>query len=315
MGLQVAETVISFGVVVLLVVALRRWRILEAAHTPLFARLLTGVVLPAAIVSQLMRHPIAPRQVVLVLTMLCTGAGTMVLAWAAGVLLRLPRGQVGALMIASSFTSSALLGYPLIQFAFPGNTEAFSDAVLVSELGVGLPIFTLCPLVAMAFGQQGGQRGVWRRFLLDYLRSPVFLAVVVGLALAALPLHWASPALQPIATALTMVENSLTVLACLVLGLSLRKVSLRGIVLMAAISAFLQMVVQPALASALATAFGIGGVQRQVLAVIASLPTAVLGPVFCTRYECEPELSSALVMTHLAVAVVLVPAVFALLNP
>ena len=45
-----------------------------------------------------------------------------------------------------------LLGYPLIEYAFRGNPEAMTDAVLVSEMERGLPIFTICPMIALYFG-------------------------------------------------------------------------------------------------------------------------------------------------------------------
>ena len=68
------------------------------------------------------------------------------------------RGKIGAFMIASSFGSSALLGYPFIQMVFPNNPEAMTDAILISEIGVGLPLFILCPLVAMWFGKERQKR-------------------------------------------------------------------------------------------------------------------------------------------------------------
>ena len=67
--------------------------------------------------------------------------------------MKLERPQIGALMIASSFGSSTLIGYPMIQYVFPHNPGAMADAILISELGVGLPIFTLCVWVAMYFGE------------------------------------------------------------------------------------------------------------------------------------------------------------------
>jgi len=113
-----------------------------------------------------------------------------------------------------------LVGYPLIQFAFPKNPQALADAVLISELGVGLPIFTLGPLVAMHFGARVGEAPPLSATLLGYLRSPIFIAVALGLIGAQLPLPLDSPMLAPFLEALRMIEGALTIIACLILGFS-----------------------------------------------------------------------------------------------
>jgi predicted permease len=147
--LQVFQTVLAFASVVLLCMFLKNRSIIKAEHGHLFAQLLTEVVLPVVIFSKLATHPIAPRQLLLVVSMIVAVIVCLGASWGAGRVLRLDRGKTGALMIASSFGSSTLIGYPLIQYAFPHNPEAMVDAILISELGVGLPIFTLCVWVAM----------------------------------------------------------------------------------------------------------------------------------------------------------------------
>lgn len=126
------------------------------------------MVLPVVIFAKLATHPIGPRQLLLVVSMIvavivCPGA-----SWGAGRVLRLDRAQTGALMIASAFGSSTLIGYPLIQYAFPYHPEAMIDAILISVLGAGLPIFTLCVRVAMYFGAgEQAEPGRHRTILLD----------------------------------------------------------------------------------------------------------------------------------------------------
>ena len=52
----------------------------------------------------------------------------------------------------SVFGSSALLGYPLIAELFPHNSAVLTEAAFVSELGVGLPLFTIGVMIAIYFG-------------------------------------------------------------------------------------------------------------------------------------------------------------------
>ena len=228
--LQVFQTVLAFAIVVLLCVLLKKLAVIKEEHGPLFARLLTQVALPVVIFTQLATHPIAGRQFLLVLAMMVSGTICLAVAWVAGRIMKLERPKIGALMLVSAFGSSALIGYPLIQYAFPGNPQAMQDAILVSELGVGLPIFTLCVWVAMYFGKEFGDASKDRReALLGYFRSPIFIALVAGLLISPLGLNPQQPMLAPFFQASHMVSESITLLSCLILGLQLDLRSVRGI--------------------------------------------------------------------------------------
>jgi len=312
--LQVVETVLAFSLVTALCVLLKKLSIVREDDCPLFARLITQAALPAVIFYQVSTHPMSGRQFLMILVMIVTGLVSMISAWLLGRLLRLDRPKIGALILTSSFGSSALLGYPLVAFAFPHNPEAMADAVLLSELGVGLPIFTFGPAVAMYFGESPRRHDSRLRFMLEYFRSPVFMAVVLGLLVAPLRLPTDNLFLAPVYQGLRMVEGALTMLACLLLGVQLKLKSMKGIWCILIVSAFIQMGLQPWLASLQAGWYHIAGEQRQVLILISAMPAAVLGPVFATRYGCASDTASALVMMHILLSVVIVPIVFGFLN-
>jgi hypothetical protein len=42
--------------------------------------------------------------------------------------------STGALMIVSSFGSSALTGYPIIQYAFPSDPHALAEGIVISPV-------------------------------------------------------------------------------------------------------------------------------------------------------------------------------------
>ena len=54
-------------------------------------------------------------------------------------------------------------------------------------------IFTLCPLVAIHFGEASAGAGSIRGTIFQYFRSPIFIAVVLGFAVSQLHLPLASP--------------------------------------------------------------------------------------------------------------------------
>lgn len=311
--LQVLETVIAFALVVVLANRLKRFGVVREEDGPLFARLLTQAILPATIFHQLLIHPVSARQFVLVAIMIAAGGAALAVAWLAARALRFDRPTTGALLLTSAFGSSALVGYPLVQFAFPNDTQALTDAIITSELGVGLPLFTLGPLVAIHFGAASGAAASLRTSFLDYLRSPIFIAVAAGLVAAQLDLPLDNPFLAPLLQALRMIDGALTIVACLILGLQLSLGSLRGVWLLLLISAAVNMFFQPWCAGVLGQLLAVSGTQQHVLVLVAAMPSAILGPVFATRYDCAPKKASAIVFSHVVLSLATVPAVFSAL--
>jgi predicted permease len=312
--LQVFQTVLAFASVVLLCVFLKSRGIIKEEHSPLFAQLLTQVALPVVIFSKLATQPIAPRQLLLVVSMIVAVIVCLGASWGAGRVLRLDRAKTGALMIASAFGSSTLIGYPLIQYAFPHNPEAMIDAILISELGVGLPIFTLCVWVAMNFGEGAAEEpGHHRKVLLDYFRSPIFIALAAGLLISPLHLNPENPYLAPFFKAADMVAASIALLACLILAVELDLKSMRHIWLVVVISATIQMGLHPLVAGLQADLYHFSLLQREVLVLEAAMPSAILGVVFATRYRCAAHLNAVLVFSNIVLSLIAVPLVFGLL--
>jgi predicted permease len=309
--LQVFETVFAFALVVVLAVYLKRRGIIQDKDSPVFAKLLTQAILPATIFHQLLLYPISLQKLLLVVAMIITGVISMVMAWATGRLLHFDRPTIGALMITSTFGSSALIGYPLIQFAFPHDPQALGDAILISELGVGLPIFTICPFVAMYFGESDTTHFSLVRTSAEYFRSPIFIAVALGIIAGQFNLPLDNPLIAPIIGGLRMMEGALAITACLILGLQLEFKQIQGLWLLIAVSVIVQMFLQPMIAALQADLFGFTAQQKQILVLISSLPSAVLGPVFATRYQCAANTASALVFVNIVLSIFIVPFVFA----
>lgn len=312
--IHVFEAISAFALVVASIVIMKKRSIVREEDAALCARLLTTAALPAFIFFQLSTHPISSRQFLMILAMVVTGLLSLGAAWIAGKALRLDRQKIGALMLTSTFGSTALVGYPLIQFSFPNNPEALTDAILLSELGVGLPIFILGPAIAMHFGEDSGDIENRRSTLIEYFRSPIFFAVALGLIVAPLHIPVDNWFLAPFYEALSIIGNAVAVLACLILGLQLKLKSLKGIWMLFIVSAFIQMAFQPWVAHVQADLYRLGTEQTQVLTLISSMPSAVLGSVFATHYKCASDTTSALIMMHILLSIVLVPLTFVVLN-
>jgi len=308
--LHIFQTVFAFTIVVFACLLLRKYSIIKEEDGNVFARLMTQAVLPAVIFFQLSAIPLKGGQLLMVLAMIVTGLLSMSLALVAGRLLKLSKAKTGALMLTSSFGSSAILGYPFIIFAFPNNPEAISDAVFLSELGVGLPMFIIGPAIAMYYGDRTENFSFRKSFSFTYFRSPIFIAVVLGIAVSFIPIDRNNGFVIPFIEALKMVNGAMAILACLILSLHLKLKSLKGIFPLFVISAILQMWFQPFISHTQASLYHLSTLQSQILVLISSMPSAILGPIFANRYNCAPDTASALVFFHIIACIVMIPVVF-----
>jgi len=308
--LHVTETIFAFALVVLMVVILKKKNIVSSGDLKSYSKLMTKAILPAVIFLQLSLNPVHGHQFILVIIMLLAGVISMFITWIAGKLMQLKNETLGMLIITSTFGSSALIGYPLIEFAFPGNQLAMTDAILISELGVGVPIFTLCPLVAAYYGS--GSSGIKSIFktILDYVKSPIFISVIAAIVVSQFQMIVRNPFIQPFWEALRMIEGTLTVLACLILGLQLKFRSPRRIIPLFVVSAIIQIGIQPFLASLGADLMHVDLLDKQVLILISAMPSAVLGTVFATQYQCDSETASELVFLNILVSLIGIPVVY-----
>ena len=314
-NIRVVETVAAFATVVALCALLKGVGIVKEEHGSVFARILTQAALPAVIFLQLATHPVAPRQFLMALTIIVAALVSMAASWVLGKALRLDRPRIGALMLTSSFGSSALMGYPVIQYTFPGNPEALADAVFMSEVGVGLPIFILGPLIAINYGELSEDDRFRRDSMGSYFRSPIFAALILGIIAAQFRELGQYRWLAPFWEALHMIEGSLATLSCMILALQLKPSSLRGMFWILLVgSALIQMLLQPWVAHIQAGWYNLSALQAQVAVLITTMPSAVLGPVFATRYRCAADTASALVMSNILLSMAIIPLSFAILN-
>ncbi len=307
--IQVFETVVSFIIVVMLGILLKRFSVIKTGDVKMLSNLLTKAVLPAVIFLQLSGNPIKSNQVLMVVSVFIAGLLSMLLAWIAGMVMKLSKEKTGALMLTSSFGASALIGYPFVSFSFPNNAEAMADAVFLSELGVGLPLFLLGPAIAMFFGSKPVNEGKNKAISFSYFSSPIFISVVLGIAVSFIPFNRGNSFIAPFFDALKMINGTLATLACLILALQLKKVNLKGLIPMLIVSALIQMWFQPFVAKTEASLFHLSALQTQVLVMISAMPSAVLGPVFASHYDCAPETATALVMSHIFLSMIMIPSV------
>ncbi len=280
-----------------LAVLMRAKGILVEEHSLMLSRIVLDLCLPAMIFVSLASHPvrldqIGPALVMFGVELVCIG-----LAWGIAVRLGFDRAQQGAIVLCSGFGSSAFLGYSVILQMFPLSPSALSEGVLISEIGVGYPIFILGPILAAHFGSEAaGNKFRWQSTL-TFFESPVFFALLAGILWGALRLPGEENfLLAPLFQLGHVLAGALTPLVILSVGLLFRFPHPCRIIAPLAIVILLKLILQPLLAGVFAIQFGFSELWKEVLVLLAAMPSAVLGAVFLRRYGGDAALASSLLL-------------------
>jgi len=300
--LHTLTSILILAALILLVVMLRRRGMLKEENGILFSRLVTQVTLPALIFSALAGSVIKWDYVLLFLFMLFSELVLLLLAWLTGKVLKLEPRQMGSFLLLSAFGSSALLGYALIVELFPDNLAALAEGTFVSELGVGLPLFTIGVMITMYYGRDKEEGKALQSGAMLFFSSPIFIAIILGLIWSFSPLGTEGILITPLFEALHLIAKANTFLVALTVGVLLSFSSLRHIIPIALAVVFIKLLLEPLLVYFPANMLSLETWQMQVLLLEAAMPSAMLSVVLAKQYGCDAKLAAQLVFVTLMVS-------------
>lgn len=298
---------------------LKRVRLLHPAHVPVLNGLVVNVTLPALIVRGLVMAPALPHQALaLPLALLAAQAVTMAAAWIVGRMTRLPSPMRGALMVVGVFGNTGFLGYPMTLALHPARLP---EAILLDQFGMTIALYLSAPLIGAKFGTRGGTIHDTRATILRFLRSPLFLSLLVGSAIRLIPwpvflLH--SPLMQSlgtiIGTCLKYLGQGTTPVVLLALGAALRLGAGRTYAVPLVIASALKLVVCPLSMWMLCHALSLRGTLLAEGMLSASMPTAVMASVLSAEHDLEGDFAVSVAFGSTVIAAITVPIVLATLR-
>jgi malate permease and related proteins len=297
------------GIVLLYLCAMymRHKGFVKEEHSLVLAKLVTELCLPAMIFITVANSKFEINQLEPAFVMLGLEVGCVALAWWVSLLLKLTPSQKGAVVLCSAFGSSTFLGYSFIMEVFPGNSEALQEAVLISEVGVGYPIFIIAPILAAKFGSNEPSHKEQWKVALSFLKSPVFFALIVGILWSVFNLpkednKFASPFFQLFKT----LSGALTPLAILSIGLMFKIPKLKSIIIPLIVIVSIKLILKPISANFISIGLGFSQLWREILVILAAMPSAVLAVVFIRRYGSNEDasLASAVVVVVTIISVI-----------
>ena len=288
-----------------------KWRgVISSEARAIFARLVTDFALPALIVENLARRSFDFRNLLPAGIMLGSICVCLLLGWLIGRRLGLDRSKLGAFVIVAGFGSSASLGYALVRQIMGDNPGALNNALITGEFGSTLPFFVIGVAIAVHFaGQTSPAAGRWTASLL-FFRSPIFLALVVGLALSFLRLPETNPVVGFLYRVLGIIGGSLETTVAIAIALMLKPIRVREFLPLILVIAGIKLIVEPLLAFAGAHAFGLTQVQVIVLVIEAGMPSGTIATVVAARYGLDGALASSITIATYVLCLVTLPLIF-----
>ncbi len=304
------EGVIIMLAIILLAILLKKIGLLKKEDSLLFSRIVLKVTLPAVIfVSLAMKH-FDSDYLIMSGIMALIEITMVVLAWGVATLLRFKPGEKGALMLVSAFGMTAMLGYPIIRQAFPGNLLAMEEAVVTSELGVGLLLFIFGPLIAMYYGQSSVKGEIVLKSAKKFFISPIFIAIIAGIAASFLTISHDNQVYVTFTRFVKLVGHANVLMVALTIGLLVEFKKMNHLYLFLALAVFFKLFVKPMLAVWLTGIPQFTEMMREIVLIETALPSAILTVVFAKQYNCRPDLVSAAIMVTLVLSVASVSLLF-----
>lgn len=308
------RSVAIFFLLVILIRILYARGIFSDSHLPIFGKLITEFILPITIFSTLAVSTINYQYLLAAAVFVSATIIVCSIAYLICRALAFSRPITGTIVVLSGFGSTATLAYPLITQAYANNANAMATTFLIGEFGSTIPFFTLGVLILVYFG-----RGVTGKdqsivsILKSFLKTPIFLSLVFGLLASQIPIVSGIFASSFFTSFFAYFNNGFEMMVAITVGLMLRAIKVRDILLYASIPLSLSLILTPLLVYTGSSLIHASPITQQILVIMAAVPSGAVAAVMSERYGCDGSLASTIVILSFLVSLITLPTLVILL--
>lgn len=231
------------------------------------------------------------------------GVGSIVFAmcciWVVGALFRFEDRRMGAMILAAAFPNVTYLGLPVLEQTF--GSWARSVVIQMDFFAVTPLLFTVGVMVARHYGEESSEKP---KSLWLFFNTPPCWAAIVAVILnifGFIAPVWFSGVLQKLSAAVVPL-----MLFSLGLALSWKAVTVRNIPYVIPVMV-IKMALMPLFAMILVGFLPIVGEFRAAAVLDLSMPSMLLGIVFCDRYKLDSSLYAMAVTVTTAISLITLP--------
>lgn len=223
----------------------------------------------------------------------------MLCIWTVGALFRFEDKRLGAIILASAFPNVTYLGLPVLEQAF--GSWARSVAIQIDLFSLSPFLFTFGIMIVRHYGEDTSEKP---KSALSFLNAPPFwaaaIAVILNLNGIVAPV-WLAGALQKLSAAVVPL-----MLVSLGLALNWKSVSARNVPYVIPVI-LIKMFLMPLFAIFLVSYLPMAGQYKAAAVLDLTMPSMVLGVVFCDRYKLDSALYAMTVTVTTALSLITLP--------
>ncbi|SFJ49213.1 AEC family transporter [Thermoflavimicrobium dichotomicum] len=209
------------------------------------------------------------------------------------------------LVLASAFMNNGNYGTPLVLFVY--GTAGFHYAVAMMVIQQ----LVMCTIGVYYAAKGSVKHNDVQAALRQVVRMPIVYGAIAGLVFQYMHIPLSKPMLQSI----DMIADAAIPTIMIVLGMQLAKISLRKISWeKISLSLVIRLVLSPIVAFALVSFWPIPDLLKEIMIVMAAMPTAANTTMYALQYETEPELVSGATLLSTNLSLVTLPVLLLLLS-
>jgi malate permease and related proteins len=213
---------------------------------------------------------------------ICTVLIMGLITYLLGILFKLERSTLIAVLVTTMFANTGNYGLPLVSFAFGEKALSYAGIFFVTTTFL---FYTVGVLIA-SLGHMN-----FKEAMLGLFKIPTMYAVLLAVVINAF--HLQIPA--SVSRATELAAGGTIPLMLILLGVELTRVQFSGSLKAMQLSVGLRLIVAPLVALVLAGLFGIQGFARQGSVTEASMPSMVSTTVLATEYNLDSKIITAVV--------------------
>ena len=299
----ILNSLIPIFAVIGLGVALRRKDFVDQAATQSFNRFAYYWGLPLFLFIKLSDvEPQAGLANQYTLALLLATIVAMLSGWLVATVARIKFASRGALVQASLRGNLAFMGLPLVAFLIAdldlAKRQPIEAAMLISLAPVVI-FYNVASVVMLGIYNEDSESNFsWGGVLRNIVFNPILLACLAGWL--AQRLQWQVP--QVVERTCQIIGAAAFPMALIGIGSQLAQISPKGQLRLPLISTAIKCVVCPTAAWVIASWMGLAGPERQVLVVLAAMPTAVSSYVLAEQMNSDADLAASSVVISTALS-------------